>query len=293
MTTFNETFDKTTPAGTDAPSVIDDRIQEFKKAVQERENVDHYWPYASVDDVAGGNEVASKYTGEHRKVTLYENITDPPQVTGKGHIYMKGGELYYQDATNTTRKLTLAGALYIISADLLGKLANNTYFTAVDFAGTGTVDLIKANASDVPVLPDGSELATSDPPTEDAGIVNKAYSDTKEPKLVTQSTASIFGARTNLDSESAALARNIVYKVGSDGEVTFNSTTGNTSISVYTDDNNPPTTLIMQSYQGGGDERESRSFSVRKNDYWKISASGNPTVSIRWLPIGTGACVKQ
>ena len=112
MTTFNETYDKTTPAGTDAPSIIDDRIQEDKKAVQERENVDHYWPYASAADVAGGNEVASKYTGEHRKITFKENITDPSQVTGKGHLYMKDGELYYQNATNTALKLSNGGNLY-------------------------------------------------------------------------------------------------------------------------------------------------------------------------------------
>jgi len=127
--------------------------------------------------VAGGNEVASAYTGEHRKVTFYGNITDPTQVTGKSHLYQKGGELYFQDATNTTRKITDAGTINIISADLVGTLANATYFTAVDAAGTGTVDLIKADANDVAVVPDNSQTATNAAPTSTTGIANKKYVD--------------------------------------------------------------------------------------------------------------------
>lgn len=56
-------------------------------------------------------------------------------------------------------------------------IENDTYLKAVDNAGTGTVDLIKANSSDVAVIPDGSELATSAAPTADADIANKKYVD--------------------------------------------------------------------------------------------------------------------
>ena len=38
------TWDTTTPAGTDAPSVIDNRIREVKQGVQEMLNIDHYFP---------------------------------------------------------------------------------------------------------------------------------------------------------------------------------------------------------------------------------------------------------
>lgn len=178
-TTFSNTYDKTTPAGTDAPSVLDDRDREIKLAVQERENVDHYWPYASSADVAGGNEVASSFTGEHRKITFYGTISDPTQVSGKAHLYMSSDELYYQDDTNTTLKLTSAGTLNIVEADLLGTLTNNTYLTAIDNAGTGTVDLIKADANDVAVVPDNSQTATNAAPTSTTGIANKKYVDDK------------------------------------------------------------------------------------------------------------------
>lgn len=292
MTTFNDTYDKTTPAGTDVPSVIDDRIRETKLAIQERENVDHYWPYASQADVAGGDEVASQYTGEHRKITFYENITDPTQVTGKGHIYMKGGELYYQDATNTTRKLTLAGAINIISADLLGKLANNTYFTGVDNAGTGTVDLIKATTGDIPEIKVGAVLSADTAPAVDAGIANKKYVDTKEAALVTQATASIFGAWTNQDSDSNTLLKDAVYKATSDGFVIFYTTSNNGVIKGYTDGSNPPTTQRTHEASYISLQGANGMMPVRKDDYWKVTDSaGTPT--IYWLPIGTGECQKQ
>lgn len=57
------------------------------------------------------------------------------------------------------------------------ELQNDTYLTAADAAGTGTVDLIKANASDVPVIPDGAQTATDAAPTDDKGIANKKYVD--------------------------------------------------------------------------------------------------------------------
>ena len=74
-------------------------------------------------------------------------------------------------------------AIYVLTATtptwtaVFISVANDTYFTAIDNAGTGTVNLIKANTSDVAVLPDGSELATSGAPTADADLANKKYVD--------------------------------------------------------------------------------------------------------------------
>jgi hypothetical protein len=144
-TTFSYTIDTSTPAGSDAPSVIDNRIREAKAGWQERLNVDHYFALT-------GTQCSSAYTGEHRKITFYETISAPTQVSSKSHLYMTSDELYYQDDTNTTLKLTDAGTINITSADLVGTLANDTYFTAVDAAGTGTVNLIKADTNDEVVL---------------------------------------------------------------------------------------------------------------------------------------------
>ena len=103
-TVFSSTFDTATPAGGDSPTEADDRMREIKAAVQERENVDHYWPLT-------GTEVSDAFTGEHRKITYFSTIADPTQVAGKAHLYMKSDELYYQDDSNTTLQMTAGGDL--------------------------------------------------------------------------------------------------------------------------------------------------------------------------------------
>ena len=74
------------------------------------------------------------------------------------------------DASGNVIQLTKDS--YINNAYLV--LPNNTYLTAVDAAGTGTVNLIKASTDDVPVLGDGAETYDSSAPTEDEGIANKS-----------------------------------------------------------------------------------------------------------------------
>jgi len=56
-----------------------------------------------------------------------------------------------------------------------GIVANDSYLQARNAADDGNVDLIKADGSDVPTLPDGSALATSAAPTADAEIANMKY----------------------------------------------------------------------------------------------------------------------
>ncbi len=174
-TSFSDTYDTATPLGTDAPSVIDDRIREVKAGVQERQNVDHYWPLT-------GTQVSDADAGEHRKILFHAPIAATPTVAadhGDLRIMDVAGkaELVWTDEDENELVLTSVGALNTVSADLLGTLANATYFTAVDQAGTGTVDLIQATAADVAQLPDGTVLATSGAPTADAQIANKKYVD--------------------------------------------------------------------------------------------------------------------
>lgn len=84
--------------------------------------------------------------------------------------------IFVADLTNTYWR--------VISSELASLvLDNDTYLQAVDNAGTGFVDLIKATTGDeiilgaITTLPDGSKLATSGAPTADAQIANKKYVD--------------------------------------------------------------------------------------------------------------------
>jgi len=97
-----------------------------------------------------------------------------------------------------------------------------------------------------------------------------------------------FGDWISKDSGgSVALAKNEVYKVGSDGFV-IAWQPNQEDLKFYTDGSNPPTTAL----QGAGFQIRELMRPVRKDDYWKI-VSSQATVTIYWLPMGSGGCVKQ
>jgi hypothetical protein len=159
--------------------VLDDAIKTLAKANQERLNVCLYFPLT-------GTQVSDANAGKIRKLLFKAATTKSTLVAGEFEIYPKsvGGktELVLQNEDGTEKQLTSGGKLLITSAELLGILANNTYLTAKDVPGTGTVNLIKAGRNeaddaDVAILPDAARLATNAAPAEDTGIPNKKYVD--------------------------------------------------------------------------------------------------------------------
>lgn len=58
-----------------------------------------------------------------------------------------------------------------------GLSANNSFLAARNAANNGNVDLIKADGSDVAVVPDGTETATNAAPSSDKDLANKKYVD--------------------------------------------------------------------------------------------------------------------
>jgi hypothetical protein len=127
---FTYTYDTATPVGTDAPSVIDDRIREVKAANQERMNVDHYWPLT-------GTQVSDSAAGQHRQVEFYGPISTPTNATNKGFLYTKDvsdkAELHFEDEDGNEIQVTSGGILD--SANLTG---NQTIAGNKTFSGTTT-----------------------------------------------------------------------------------------------------------------------------------------------------------
>lgn len=203
-TTFNYTLDTTRPQGTEAPSVLDDQIRNSKQAWQERLNVDHLMALT-------GSQVSDADSGYHRQVTFYSSTATDPilGVTAVSSV----DELRYTDSEGSVLYLTSAGTLNIGSSDLLGTLANNVYFTAVDNAGTGVVDLIKADANDVAVLPDNSQTATNAAPTSSTGIANKKYVDDDHPTYS--------GGESHTDGSGTIMKAGIVAYSSSPQTITF------------------------------------------------------------------------
>jgi len=286
---WSQTYDTASPAGTDDPSEADDRIRETKAAIQERLAVDHKFSLT-------GTEVSATDSGEHTKITFNVTISDPTQVAGKSHLYMKDDELFYQDDTNTTKQLTNAGALNVAGAELLGILANDTYFTAVNSAGSGTVNLIKAGINDLATLPNGTEMASSAAPVEDEAVVNKKYADTKEAILATQATASIFGTRTFNDTTPAALVQGTVYKAECDGFLTVSSAGGDgTQFTVYIEQGDATPDVVVGLVEFNANYDSASTFTIIKDDYVTLTRTlGSAAIDyMSFVPIGTGGLVAQ
>jgi len=177
---FTATYRTDTPSGADDPSEGDDRIREVKVAVQERLDVDHYF------HASGANTYDDPNTGKHRFVRFVEPNDLTTMSKGEGALFTKDvngvPELHWINEQDEVIQLTNEGLIRLTSNSLLGILANDTWFTAINDAGTGTVGLIKAgrdedDGNDVPLLGQGARLPVAADLTEDTELVHKKYVD--------------------------------------------------------------------------------------------------------------------
>lgn len=257
---FTYTLKTSTPAGSDSPTEADDRIREKAAAFVERLDVDHYWTASATSTYDAAD------TGKHEVITLLD-MSAPTQVSGYAHIFMDSDEFYYQDDTNTKLKLTDSGTINIVSADLLATLANNTYFTAVDVAGTGTVNLIKADANDVAVVPDNSQTASNAAPTSTTGIANKKYVDDQKDS-------------TYSGGESHTFNGGLIIKMGS-------VSVGANSSVVVTFGTAFPAAIIMGVCNYGSSAIDSFSaFSSKTTSSITVTSQSGATETIDWIAIG-------
>jgi len=219
MTIPTTGIDETTPVGSEAKSNGDNRIREYKTQVREILEVDHNFQSSGQDADAG----------KHKKVSLIEIVDLGTGASGEpilGAQTVSGKpELVYTDEDDNDVQITNSGAIHLNSA----RQTNNVYIKAINNAGTGTVDLIKANASDVAVLPDASELATSAAPTSDADIANKKYVDdtviaSKLVQMVSTSNGAVSSGTTTIPYDDT-----IPQNTEGDEYITLAITPNNTS----------------------------------------------------------------
>jgi len=157
--------------------------------------------------------------------------------------------------------------------------------------GTGVVDTTQLAADAVTNAKIADDALDSEHYTD--GSIDAAHlaSDSvTNAKIDTSGAFSLFGTWTANDSGSNAIVKTEVYKAGTDGFITVQTSAGTNNIKIYTDSSNPPTTLrIYQDVTGSG--KESVMCPIKKDDYFKVT--GTYVTPIYWLPIGTGTVVKQ
>jgi hypothetical protein len=181
---WTDDLDKAVPAADSAISGGDDAIRNTRIAVQERENIDHYWPW-------NGTVVDDPDAGKHRQVTFQAAVSDPTPDTGEGIIWGQTvstvTELCYDDNEDNTTQITSGGKLFLAGEyDQEVNLSN----TGNSFAG----DALACTSGGYLTLPFDSTDTTEG---------NIRYDDTSDTvsvrngsaawfKLMAQSTASQF-----------------------------------------------------------------------------------------------------
>jgi hypothetical protein len=274
MATVTNAWTNDKPEGSEAANTTDDRLRQWRVDVEERLKPFLYG-FDATDNVAPNNEAGIK------NLPFFEESSDPSKVTNYAHLYttdvVDRPELFYQDDTSTTFQLTTGGALNVLSADLLGKLANNTFFTAVDNAGTGTTDLIKAGQNvaadtDVAILPDLTRMVTNAAPVEDTDLANKKYVDD-------QNAAQVMGSSTTDDADAAALTSGVEYTAVGDGILMVYTEVTNVIMTVKVD-----SVIVIQTRNTAGSPLLNATVPVPSGSTFEITASVG--VVATWQPLG-------
>lgn len=276
---FTRDWDESTPTDLTYARDIDNYMRNVREDLSDRLKAMVYGLTAGENTLAAHLQFAQFY--------------DQPSVAqpsaSYGRLYIKSGELFYQDASGNEKQLTTAGVVTIVGgvditlATLLATILNDTYLQGLDQAGTGAVDIIKVTATDtlelgaITKLPDESVLATAAAPTADAMLANKKYVDDQ---LDTRD----FGAWTQLDSLGGTLATTESYTASGDGffYVKFNHNGGGAT--VYVDG------VALWEFGHIGIWNEVMPISAGET----ISFGAiNGFMTVRWKPIGTSVLVKQ
>ena len=198
------------PADPSKPSLGASYIRTLAQAIIEWAGIDHYVGSAT------NNAYDEADAGKHNKVTYRtkQTVKPPLSTSDMGCDYIKGttAEKYFEDAAGNEIQLTDAGKIRLRSTDY--KLAHNTNLVGIDASGTGTVNLIKVNASNKPEIPDGAVLASSAAPTVNAGFANKKYVDDSLASglaLKDGILPLVFGGE---ETESVTLPNGLIMKMG-------------------------------------------------------------------------------
>lgn len=174
-----------------------------------------------------GGFVASDSNAGFYQVLFLERASFSTPAANK---YVIGGkliggkcELVGKDEAGNEIQLTSKGA----------NLATNTFLTSANAAGSGTVDLIKADVNDVPVLPDGVKLATSAAPTANSELANKKYVDDQS------------GAGTGyFDADSTQMFSGTCTTADTFQDLDLSSVTGSNAALVYLKVKSSTTTIV-------------------------------------------------
>jgi len=272
-------WDKTKP-GNVKMRVGRQEILENNAALEDALKRDHNFPGTPTTD-----------DGEHLKITLHAPLAvDPTNEADKGFLYLKDvsgkAELFFEDEDGHVIQLTTGGALNPTGVVLLAGAQTITgakTFQAditldggnVVMSGSETVDGVDVSAHKAGTAKSQHTAGVGDHTHQSAGAEGG--------KLTGSAFSTIFG-----EWQSVSITKDTVYQASTDGILIVNAEKtyiNDKYLRLYTDANNPPTTLRARLGGSGGSDEGSITCPIKKNHYYKVSGTGSITDAY-WLPIG-------
>lgn len=126
--------------------------------------------------------------------------TAPSTATDSVWLYAKDvsstAEWFIKDEAGNEIQLTSGGKINL-SASIL---PNDTYLVAKDTTGSGTVDLIKANSSNLPCLGAGVVVDGTADPASDYAVATKKYVNAQSKRTIFWFLAGVQGIGTNVSA---------------------------------------------------------------------------------------------
>ena len=261
---WDESWDFSSPSGTDDSGQLDSFIQDTKKSFAERLNGDHFFD----EDNDLMNELTA---GDHRHVTMLEKQAAPAHAASTGIVYTIADgtdtELGYTDAGGNDLQITVDGGL-----NLSG--------------GYSITDLTISNSLSV-----GNDVAVTDNIAVGGDVVIGGVLSL-DGSLRVEGTTTILGKWTLTDEDQdggagAALVKSTLYTAGVDGEIAGYAigVSGNGVAGIIIDGISMPTN---GSPSTSGNHIYGYSALVGKGSIWQITSSNTSATNIRFLPFNRG-----
>jgi len=259
------TYDITTPDGSvDSPAEAADRMNEIKAALQERLDVDHFFPLT-------GSEVSDTDAGEHRKITIrtLTAVAVAALTATKAYLYrlVTDGELYFKDDDDNTIQLTSGGKILSASLDM----KDEDDMASDSAVHTSTQQAIKAYADAVAAAAT-AEIAAAIAAAVAANVTLSAYTDE--------------------DSDNNAMLKTHAYKAATSGIVEAYVTPSGVGQNIRgyvgaTDDPVGAGTQIQYRSIDGAGNVIGFTMHVAEDEYFELRTSSANAINIQWKSYGT------
>lgn len=231
MPSYTNSWNESTPAGTDPISLGDNEIRQLKVDIRERLNTDHWFPSA---DVAN--------SGYHRPVHIVEEASDPTAVADVGVLYTKdsGGvtELFYRDSAGGITQLTVNGQLSTDQADYTPTKTGDWILATSSTARTGWTN-VTATYTDRFIRINAGALGTggTDTHTHSAGsFANGGHTH----NVTSPATGWSSAPDTGFTGKKAGSGGGAAYEIPTDRVLTTDAGTGGTVSGTSGSANNIP-----------------------------------------------------